>query len=73
MEKSRYTKIIEGEKVRRDFQLNTSSPQGLEVPFGSQRQLKSPRMQRFLEEGRMEGKDLVLLSVEEERIGKHKY
>ena len=33
-------------------------------------QLKSPRVKRFVEEGRMEGeKKLVLPSFEEERIG----
>ena len=52
---------------------NTSSPCGSEVPFESQRgrwQLKSPRMKRFLDEGRMEGKkESVLLSVREEQIG----
>ena len=34
--------------------------------------MKSPRMKRFLEEGRMEGeKESVLPSVGEERIGGH--
>ena len=40
-------------------QSNASSPRELEVPFKSQtreRQLKCPRMKRFLEEGRMEEK-----------------
>ena len=35
-------------------------------------QLKSPRMKRFLEEGRMEGeKESILPSVGEEQIGGH--
>ena len=51
-------------------QSNTSSPRGSVVPLESQRvgwQLKSPRMKRFLEEGRIEGeKESVLPSVGEE-------
>ena len=55
-------------------QLNTSSPRGSEITLVSQRaidgKLNSPRMKRFLEEGRMEGKKKsVLPSVGEERIG----
>ena len=54
-------------------QSNTSSPRRSEVPLESQSgwwQLKSRRMKRFLEEGRMEGeKESVLPSVGEERIG----
>ena len=52
---------------------NTSSLRDSEVPLESQRggwQLKSLRMKRFVEEGRMEGeKESVLPSVGEERIG----
>ena len=54
-------------------QSNTSSTKELEIPLESQRargQLKSPKMKRSLEEGRMEGeKELFLPSVGEERIG----
>ena len=54
-------------------QSNTSSPRGSEVSLESRRgwwQLKSPRMKRFLEEGRMKGeKESVLPSVREGRIG----
>ena len=54
-------------------QSNTSSSQGLELSFESQRgqwQLKFVRIKRFLEEARMEEeKNLVLLLVGEEQIG----
>ena len=54
-------------------QSNTSSPPGLEVPLESQRgwcELKSQRMKKIVEEGRMEGeKESVLPSVGEEEIG----
>ena len=51
MEKSRYVRIIEGERSEEMIQSNTSTPWGSEVPFESQRgqwQLKSSRMKRFL-------------------------
>ena len=64
---------LRGRRSEEMIQSNTSSPRGSEVPLESQRgwwQLKSPRMKRCLEEGRMEGeKASVLPSVGEERIG----
>ena len=66
---------LRGKRSEEMTQSNTSSPQGSEVPLESQRgcwQLKSPRMKRFLEEGRIEGeKESVLPFVGEERIGGH--
>ena len=71
-EKGGCVRVIEGEDVRRYGPANTSSPRWSKVTLESQRelwQLKSPRMKRFLVEGRMEGeKESVLLSVGEERI-----
>ena len=64
---------LRGKRSEEMTQSKTSSPRGSEVPLESQSgwwQLKSPRMKRFLEEGRMEGeKESVLPSVGEERIG----
>ena len=64
---------LRGRRSEEMTQSNTSSPRESEVPLESQSgswQLKSPRMKRFLEEGRMEGeKESVLPSVGEERIG----
>ena len=63
---------LSGRRSEEMTQSNTSSPLGSEVSFESHRglwQLKSPRMKRYLEEGRMDGeKELVLLSVGEEQI-----
>ena len=36
MEKSRYVRVIEGEEVRGDNPMNTSSPQWSEISFESQ-------------------------------------
>ena len=64
---------LRGRRSEEMTQLNTSSPRGSEVPLESQWgqwQLKSPRMKRCLEEGRMEReKESVLPSGREERIG----
>ena len=68
MEKGECVRVIEGRRSEEMTQSNTSSPQGSEVPLESQRgrrQLKSPRMKRFLKEGE---KESVLPSVREEQI-----
>ena len=66
MEKGKCVRVIAEEEVRRDDSVEYFLPQGSEVPLESRRgwwQLKSPRMKRFLEEGRMEGeKESVLPS-----------
>ena len=73
MEKGGCVRVIEGEVVRRDDPIEYFLSTESEVPFESQRglwQLKSPRIKRFLEEGRIEReKESVLPSVWEERIG----
>ena len=73
MEKDRYVRMMEGRRLEKMTQSNASFPLGSEVPFESERrswQLKSFRMKRFLEDGRMEGeKESVLLSAKEEQIG----
>ena len=74
MEKIRYVWVIRRRRSEEMTQSNTSSPLGSEVPFEAKSvrwQLKSPKMKRYLEEERMQGKKKsVLLSVVEERIGK---
>ena len=64
---------LRGRRSKEMTQSNTSSPRGSEVPLESQRerwQLNSPRMNKFLEEGRIEAKkESVLPSIGEERIG----
>ena len=63
---------LRGRRSEEMTQSNTSSSRGSEVHLESQRgswQLKSSRMKRFLEEGRMEEeKESVLPSVGEEQI-----
>ena len=77
MERGGCVRVIEWEEVRRDDPVKYFFLWGPEVPLESQRrswQLKSPRLKRFLEEGRMEGeKESVLPSIGEEQIrGGHK-
>ena len=57
-------------------QSNTSSPQESEVPFESQgvMTVKNPPNEKISGEGKNGGRErVVLLFVEEERIGEHKY
>ena len=70
-------RLIEGEEVRGDDPIEYFLPTGVASTFWVSEgvmAIEVPRIKRFLEEERMEGeKDLVLLSVGEDRRGEHKH